>query len=211
MQIQAFTFNPFSENTYVLYDQTGECIVLDPGCAYPDEEAELAQFIKTKNLTVKHILLTHAHIDHILGCDFVHKTYGVGITMHKDDLFMLQRGPQMGMMYGVPVKQAPEPEAFLEEGDIFRFGETELDVLFTPGHSPGSITFVHKDSKSVLSGDVLFQGSVGRWDLPGGNQEVLLENIRTKLFALPDDFQVYSGHGNPTSIGVEKKFNPFFQ
>lgn len=211
MQIRSFTFNPFSENTYVLYDETNECVVVDPGCAFADEEAELAQFIQSKNLIVKQILLTHAHVDHIFGCDFVHKTYRVGITMHPDDLFMLQRGPQMGMMYGVPVKQAPEPEAFLQEGESFRFGNTVLEVLHTPGHSPGSITFVHNGSKSILSGDVLFQGSIGRWDLPGGNQEILLENIRKKLFVLPDDFQVYSGHGSPTSIGVEKKFNPFFQ
>lgn len=211
MQIRSFTFNPFSENTYVLYDDTRECVVVDPGCAFTDEEEELEAFIKTNRLTVKHILLTHAHVDHIFGCDFVHKTYNVGITMHRDDLFLLQRGPQMGMMYGLPVKEAPEPVAFLEEGDVFRFGNTELDVLHTPGHSPGSITFVNRASKSVISGDVLFQGSIGRWDLPGGNQELLLQNIRSKLFTLPDDFQVFSGHGQPTAIGVEKKFNPFFQ
>lgn len=211
MQIRSFTFNPFSENTYVLYDDTRECVVVDPGCAFTDEEEELEAFIKSNNLIVKHILLTHAHVDHIFGCDFVHKTYGVGITMHRDDLFLLQRGPQMGMMYGVPVKEAPEPEAFLEEGDVFRFGNTELEVRHTPGHSPGSITFVERNSKSVISGDVLFQGSVGRWDLPGGNQELLLQNIRSKLFTLPDDFQVFSGHGPSTAVGMEKKFNPFFQ
>lgn len=211
MHIQSFTFNPFSENTYVLYDETGECIILDPGCAFPDEEAELSQFIAAKNLTVKNVLLTHAHVDHIFGCDYVCKTYNVGITMHKDDHFFLQRGPQIGMMYGFPVKEAPEPEAYLNEGDTFTVGNTTLTVLHTPGHSPGSITFIHTDSKSILSGDVLFQGSIGRPDLPGGNLEILLDNIRTKLFILPDDFQVFSGHGPVTTIGIEKKFNPYFK
>jgi len=211
MQIKSFTFNPFSENTYVLYDETGEAVVLDPGCAFPDEEAELDEFIKSKNLKIKNVILTHAHVDHIMGCDYVCKKYGVGITMHADDLFMLQRGPQIGLMYGIPVKEAPEPEAFLKHGDTFSFGNTVLEILHTPGHSPGSISFVHKPTKSVICGDVLFQGSIGRTDLPGGNMEVLLDAIRTQLFTLGDDFQVFNGHGNPTTIGTEKKFNPFLR
>ena len=211
MFIQSFTFNPFSENTYVLYDETGNAVVLDPGCAFPDEEAELSQFIEQKQLTVKNVLLTHAHVDHIFGCDYVCKTYGVGISMHADDLFLLQRGPQIGLMYGFPVKEAPAPEAYLNHGDIFSFGNTELEILHTPGHSPGSISFVHRDSKSVICGDVLFQGSIGRSDLPGGNLEILLQAIRTQLLPLGDDYQVYNGHGNPTTIGAEKKFNPFLR
>lgn len=211
MFIKSFTFNPFSENTYVLYDETGEAVVVDPGCAFPDEEAELAAFIKEKGLKIKNILLTHAHVDHIFGCDYVHKTYNVGITMHRDDQFLLQRGPQIGLMYGFPVKEAPEPEAFLEDGDTFSFGNTTLEVLHTPGHSPGSISFIHKPSKSMLSGDVLFKGSIGRTDLPGGDMETLLTAIREKLFPIGDDFQVFSGHGEPTRIAAEKKFNPFLR
>lgn len=211
MQIKSFTFNPFSENTYVLYDETGECVIVDPGCAFPDEEVELSEFISDNKLTVKNIILTHAHVDHVMGCDYTTKKYGVGITMHKDDLFMLQRAPQIGLMYGFPVKEAPEPEAYLEEGDIFSFGSTKLEIVHTPGHSPGSISFIHTPSKSIISGDVLFQGSIGRTDLPGGDMNTLLNAIRSKLFPLGDDFQVFSGHGSPTTIGAEKKFNPFLK
>lgn len=211
MFIRSFTFNPFSENTYVLYDETGECVVVDPGCAFPDEEAELDGFIAAQKLTVKQVVLTHAHIDHIIGCDHVCKKYGVGIVMHAEDLPMLQRGPQIGLMYGFPVKEAPQPEAYLKHGDTYSFGHTTLGVLHTPGHSPGSISFVHTPTKSIISGDVLFQGSIGRTDLPGGNMDTLLAAIRTYLFSLDDDFQVFSGHGNPTTIGTEKKFNPFLR
>lgn len=211
MQIKSFTFNPFSENTYILFDETKQCVIVDPGCAFPDEEAELDTFISDNGLIVKNIILTHAHVDHVMGCDYVNKKYGVGITMHRDDLFLLQKAPQIGMMYGFPVKESPEPEAFLNEGDVFSFGNTSLEILHTPGHSPGSISFIHKGSKSIISGDVLFQGSIGRTDLPGGSMDVLLGAIRSKLFPLGDDFQVYSGHGAPTDIGTEKRFNPFLR
>lgn len=211
MQIKTFTFNPFSENTYILYDETKECVVVDPGCAFPDEEEALSQFIEANELIVKNILLTHAHIDHIFGCDYVHKKYGVGITMHPADEFLLQRGPQMGLMYGFPVKEAPAPEKFLEEGDVFSFGTTHLDVLHTPGHSPGSLSFVHKDSKSVISGDIIFHGSIGRTDLPGGDMEILLQAIRKKIFTLPEDYKIFSGHGPTTYVGQEIKLNPFFR
>jgi hydroxyacylglutathione hydrolase len=211
MQIKSFIFNPFSENTYILYDDSKACVVVDPGCAFPDEEAELSQFISDNNLIVKNVILTHAHVDHIFGCDYVCKKYGVGITMHKEDLFMLERGPQIGQMYGFVVKESPAPEAYLDHGDSFSFGNTTLEIVHTPGHSPGSISFIHKPSKSVISGDVLFQGSIGRTDLPGGNMEVLLNAIRTQLFPLGDDFEVYSGHGDVTTIASEKRFNPFLR
>jgi glyoxylase-like metal-dependent hydrolase (beta-lactamase superfamily II) len=211
MQIRAFTFNPFSENTYVLYDETGEAVLVDPGCAFPEEEKELQNFILDNKLTVKKILLTHAHIDHVLGCDFVAKSFGVGVLMHKDDLFLLQRASDIGKMYGVSVAEPPMPEGFMSHGDAFSFGNSTLEVRFTPGHSPGSISFIHLDSRSVFSGDVLFSGSVGRTDLPGGNMDVLLESVRNQLFSLPDDFVVFSGHGPVTNIGTEKRQNPFFK
>jgi hydroxyacylglutathione hydrolase len=210
MQTHAFTFNPFSENTYVLYDETGEAVVVDPGCVFPDEEKELGGFIFENKLTVKSILLTHAHIDHVLGCSFVSKTFGVGITMHKEDLFLLQRATDIGRMYGIPVAEPPSPDDFLVGGDMFSFGNSSLEVRFTPGHSPGSISFVHHASRSVFSGDVLFSGSIGRTDLPGGNMDLLLDSIRKQLFSLPDDFTFFSGHGPIGRIGVEKRQNPFF-
>lgn len=211
MQIQAFTFNPFSENTYVLYDETGEAVLLDPGCAFPEEEKELVEFIAEKKLTVKKILLTHAHIDHILGCRFISKTFGAGIYMHKEDLFLLQRATDIGQMYGVPIAVPPAPEAFLNQGDVFCFGNSHLEVRFTPGHSPGSISFIHHESCSVFSGDVLFSGSIGRTDLPGGSMDVLLNSICAQLLSLPDAYKIFSGHGPVTDIGMEKRQNPFLR
>lgn len=211
MQIHVFTFNPFSENTYVLYDETGEAVLLDPGCAFPEEEKELEDFVIRKKLTVKKILLTHAHIDHVLGCRFVAERFGVGTIMHQGDLFLLQRATDIGRMYGVPVAEPPAPEGFLSHGDIFSFGNTKLEVRFTPGHSPGSISFIHHESHSVFSGDVLFSGSIGRTDLPGGNMDVLLDSIRNQLFNLPDDYVILSGHGPVTDLATEKSQNPFLR
>lgn len=211
MEIKSFTFNPFSENTYVLYDETKHCVIVDPGCAFPEEEKELLDFVEKKGLTVDKIILTHAHVDHIMGCDFVANRYKVGVVMHADDLFLLERGPQIGTMYGFPVKKSPNPELFLKEGDVFSFGNTLLDVLHTPGHSPGSISFVHNASKSIISGDVLFLQSIGRTDLPGGDLSTLVQAIKTKLFPLGDDYKVYSGHGPVTRIGDEKNLNPFLR
>ena len=211
MQIHAFTVNPFSENTYVLYDETGEAVLLDPGFSYPEEEKELEDFIIGKKLKLKKILLTHAHIDHVLGCRFVAERFVVGTMMHHNDLFLLQRATDIGRMYGVPVAEPPAPEGFLSHGDVFSFGSTQLEVRFTPGHSPGSISFIHHESRSVFSGDVLFSGSIGRTDLPGGDMDVLLESIRKQLLYLPDDYSVFSGHGQPTQIGIERKQNPFLR
>ncbi len=211
MHIHSFSFNPFSENTYLLYDETGEAVIIDPGCAFPEEEQELLEFITGKGLVVKKVLLTHAHVDHVMGCKFVCNALKVNILMHPEDLFLLQKAPQIGMMYGFPVSESPDPEGFLNHGDVFRFGATELEVAFTPGHSPGSISFIHHASKSVICGDVLFQGSIGRTDLPGGNMETLLNSIRTQIFCLSDDYRVYSGHGPVTTVGAEKKFNPFLK
>lgn len=211
MYIQTFSFNPFSENTYLLYDDSLEAVLIDPGCAFAEEERELKDFIRGKGLTVKNVLLTHAHVDHVMGCKFVCKEFYVSIFMHKNDLFLLQKASQIGMMYGFPVSEPPDPEGFLNHGDVFRFGKTELEVVFTPGHSPGSITFIHHSSKSILCGDVLFRGSIGRTDLPGGNMETLLHSIRTQILSLSDDYKVFSGHGPVTSVGAERKNNPFLK
>jgi glyoxylase-like metal-dependent hydrolase (beta-lactamase superfamily II) len=209
IQIQGFTFNPFEENTYILYDETKECVIIDPGCYDANERQELVDFIKSEELKPVKLLNTHGHIDHVLGNSFVAKKYNIGLEIHKEDLEMLHSIPQVSHLYGLNAEESIEPSVFLNEGDIIKFGSSSLEILFIPGHSPGSVCFVSKEDKFIIGGDVLFHGSIGRTDLPGGDHEALLSNIREKLFVLGDDFIVFSGHGEQTSIGFEKKHNPF--
>jgi hydroxyacylglutathione hydrolase len=210
IKIKAFPFNPFYENSYVLSDETGECVIIDPGCHNEDEEAELKSYIETNNLKPVKLLNTHCHIDHVFGNPFVAETWSLPLEIHPLDLVVLESYPKVCEMYGFPMKKLqPEPVFTLEEGKQVKFGNTTLEIFFTPGHSPGSVCFYHAKEKFVIGGDVLFQGSIGRSDLPGGDYETLLKSIREKLFVLPDDVTVYSGHGGATTIGMEKKTNPF--
>ncbi len=211
IQLQGFVFNPFEENTYILFDDTKECVIIDPGCSNDSERKELIDFIKDENLKPVKLLNTHCHIDHILGNAFVSKKYNIGLEIHKNDLPTLHSLPQVSHLYGLHAEQSVEPVIFLNEGDKILFGNSSLDVLFTPGHSPGSICFVSPTDKLIIGGDVLFSGSIGRSDLPGGNHETLLNSIRTKLFSLDNDFIVFSGHGSETTIGIEKESNPFLK
>lgn len=209
LKIDSFTFNPFQENTYVLSDDSGECIIIDPGCYDAEEKEELASFIDSKGLKPVKILLTHAHIDHVLGINFLAGKYGLPIVMNSIETELLKSASIYGQMWGIQVEPAPDPQEFLKDGDTFTFGTTELEVLFTPGHSPGSLSYYHRPTKQLIAGDVLFYGSIGRTDLPGGNFETLEKSIRTKLYTLEDDVIVYSGHGQSTTIGHEKRTNPF--
>ncbi len=209
IKIDSFTFNPFQENTYILSDETGTCIIIDPGCYDLDEKNELAGFIDRQGLKPIKILLTHAHIDHVLGINFLSGKYNLPIVMNSIEIELLKSAAVYGQMWGIQVEPAPEPQEFLEDGDIFTFGNTELEVLFTPGHSPGSLSFYHRSTKQLIAGDVLFRESIGRTDLPGGNFETLESSIRTKLYTLEDGVVVYSGHGPSTTIGHEKRSNPF--
>ena len=209
LHIKTFTFNPFQENTYVLSDSTGECIILDPGCYESFEKKELSGFISDSNLRPVKILLTHTHIDHILGNSYLAGKYQIPIEMSEMETPMLEAAKEYGTLWGIQVEPSPAPALFVTEGKDVSFGNTRLKVLFTPGHSPGSFSFYHQDTKSLFSGDVLFYESIGRTDLPGGDYDTLLSSIRRKLFTLPDDITVYPGHGPSTTIGHEKKFNPF--
>lgn len=205
-----FTFNPFQENTYVLYDDTKECIIIDPGCYTQQERDKLADFIKEKDLTPVRLLNTHCHLDHVFGNKFVAEKYNLSLEIHKGELNILESVPQISIMYGIPdVQASPAPGHFIEEGDLIKFGNTTLQTLFTPGHSPASISFYAEQSRLIIAGDVLFQGSIGRTDLPGGDFNTLINNIKNKLFPLGDDVIVYSGHGPRTTIGFERQHNPW--
>lgn len=209
INVHYFTFNGFQENTYILFDETKDCVIIDPGCYSTEEQKILSSFIEENELTPVKLLNTHCHIDHVLGNNFVATTYNIGLEMHADDLATLHATPEYGHLYGFNIDKSPEPTQLLNDKDLIKFGDSELEVLFTPGHSAGHVVFVSHDDRFVINGDVLFQGSIGRTDLPGGDLNTLLNSIRTKLFTLPDNYQVYTGHGGSTSIGYEKNNNPF--
>ncbi len=207
--VQSFVFSPFQENTYILYDETNECIIIDPGCYNRNEQKILEQFITKKGLTPVRLINTHCHLDHIFGNKFVSERYNLGLEIHEGELQVLDYALVAANMYGVQIEKSPNPSRFIEVGETISFGNTSLKTLFTPGHSPASISFFCKKDNFVISGDVLFFMSIGRTDLPGGNMETLLASIRNELFPLGDDVKVYSGHGQSTTIGFEKENNPF--
>lgn len=209
MIVKQFVFNAFSENTYLVYDDSKECIIIDPGCSDQKEKTELKSFITENGLVVKSLINTHCHIDHVLGNSFVKGEYNVGLTIHKKDLDTLKSNEVVAPIYGFHDYEPTEADAFIEEGEKVKFGNSELDVIFVPGHAPGHIALVNEDQKICIGGDVLFQGSIGRTDLPGGDFDTLINSIKTKMFALDDDVTVYCGHGPNTSIGFEKQNNPF--
>ncbi len=211
MQVAVFTFNDFLENTYLLYDETRDCVIIDPGCNNEDEKNTLIDFVNGQGLKPVRLLNTHCHIDHVLGNAFVSDYYNLPLETHEGEIPVLKSCAQVAMMYGIPYEPSPPITKFLDESQTVQFGSTELKILFTPGHSPASISFYHEETKQIIGGDVLFQGSIGRTDLPGGNMETLLESIRNNFFNLPDDTIVYPGHGPKTSVGVEKKSNPFLR
>lgn len=213
MNIKIFEFNPISENTYVLFDESKECVIIDPGCFYPDEKAHLLNFILDNDLIVKHLLLTHLHFDHVFGCSFIYEQFKVKPEANMDDEFLLKNLPVQLKMFGLDARGISSPEIgkYLIENDVVTFGNQRLIVLQVPGHSPGSIVFYNQCAGCVFVGDVLFRGSIGRADLEGGNQNLLIEGIREKLFILPTDTVVYPGHGPNTTIGDEIKYNPFFR
>lgn len=208
--IQTFTCNAYHENTYLLYDDTLECVIIDAGIYTGDEQNVLLKFIAEKKLKPVLLLNTHCHIDHVLGNKFIYDTYGLLPQFHEAESSLLTAvvsyAPGMGFNYD----PSPLPEHFLKEHEIISFGDgKELRVYFAPGHSPGHVCFYNVEDNFLIAGDVLFYMSIGRTDLPGGNTEQLIESIQTKLFSLPDDCIVYPGHGQPTSIGFEKRNNPF--
>jgi len=209
LQIKSFVFSPIQENTYLLHNELKECIIIDPGCYFDDEKNTLQDFITKSGLKPKMLLNTHCHLDHVFGNKFVSETYGLTLHLHEKEKQVLSFAPASGLMYNMPFDNYSGEFILLKEGDKIVLGTDELEVIEAPGHSPGSICFYCKKQQFIIGGDVLFQRSIGRSDLPGGNHQTLLNSIRQKLFVLPDETKVYSGHGDPTSIGEEKLYNPF--
>jgi len=209
LTVQRFTFNPVQENTYVVYNEKGQCCIIDPGCYFAGEEQELKEFVDQNKLKPVLLLNTHCHLDHIFGNNFIHKTFGLDLHLHKLEKPVLDYGPAAGQLWQLPFVNYEGELKFVEEGEQIALGEDKLQVLFTPGHSPGHVSYYSSENKFILSGDVLFEGSVGRTDLPGGDFTILEESIKTKLYTLPPDTIVYSGHGNTTTIGDEMKSNPY--
>ena len=209
IHIKAFTFSPISENTYVLYNNDGKAVIIDPGCYFPAEQETLKNFLTDNNLTPVYLLNTHCHLDHVFGNKWVHETYGLELHMHPNEASMLELAPVSGERWGLPFQNYAGPLHYLNDGDTLFLDETEIQVILAPGHSPGSICFYLPSQGDLIGGDVLFRGSIGRTDLPGGDTETLLTSIREKLWVLPDETVVYSGHGIKTTIGYEKRNNPF--
>lgn len=209
MNIVKFTYSPFQENTYILYDNTKQCVIIDPGCYDENERRRLVEFIESRELNPVRLLNTHGHLDHIFGNKFVAEKYNLQVESHKDEQQVIEYSTIAAQSYGLQLEQSPLISVFWDEGDSITFGDSELKVFFTPGHSPASISFYSEKDNFIIGGDVLFRLSIGRTDLPGGNFETLSHSIKTKFYTLPDETKVYSGHGEVTTVGYEKQHNPF--
>lgn len=209
IKVEFFTFNPLQENTFVLSNEKGDALIIDPGCYFTAEEETLQQHITKRGLRPVQLLNTHCHLDHVFGNRWVAKTYNLQPYIHPKEEEMLELAPMMGGAWGFTFTNYKGPVHFLEEGGTVTLGSDELKVLFTPGHSPGSISFYCQKQGFVIGGDVLFRDSIGRADLPGGNYNQLIESIKTQLLVLPDETIVYNGHGPATTIGYEKRNNPY--
>ena len=209
LTVQTFTFNPVQENTYIVYNEKGECCIIDPGCYFAKEEMELKNFISNHRLTPKFLLNTHCHLDHIFGNRFISKTYNLPLYINQLEKPVLEYGPVSGQLWQLPFDNYDGELKYLNENDKISLSGDQLQILFTPGHSPGSISFYCSADKFIISGDVLFEGSVGRTDLPGGDFKTLEQSIKLKLYSLPPDVIVYPGHGSTTTIADEMKTNPF--
>jgi len=212
MNVHTLPLNPWQVNTYILSDETGECVIIDPGCFSKEEQKQLTDFITEKELKPVRLIHTHLHLDHVFGTRFVAEKYNLKPEAHPDDEFFINITKDYALQFGVTLEEnPPQLENYLNDGDEVKFGNTVLKVIHIPGHSPGGITFYDKEGEILIAGDVLFRDSIGRTDLPGGDYDILINNIKTKLLILPEKTVVYPGHGPSTTIGYEKDSNPFLK
>lgn len=211
IQIKKFTFNPIAVNAYLLWDEIREAVLIDPACYYADEEEALSRFVEAKELKIVHLLNTHGHFDHLMGNNFAEEKWGLKCRMHPGDLPLAAQAKQQAMLFGITMSNLTSALELLSEGEEITFGQTVLKVIHVPGHSQGSVAFYGEQDKILVAGDILFEGSVGRTDLPGGNHAQLISGIKEKLMTLDDEVKVYPGHGGDTTIGWEKRTNPFLR
>lgn len=211
LTVKKFTFNPLAENTYVVFDKTKQCAIVDPGCVNEQERNVLINYIEQEKLKPTLLLNTHCHVDHVPGNTFIQTKYAAPFMAHELDLPLLREAPNIAKMFGMICPPSPEPTSFLSDGDFVSIGNEQVQVFFTPGHSPGSVSFYNEKDAWVIVGDVLFLGSVGRYDFPNSDGKTLFRSIENKLLTLPDNTKVYSGHGPDTTIGNERKNNPFLR
>lgn len=211
LTVKSFVFSPIQENTYVVYNENKHAIIFDPGCYFSEEQRKLQEFITENELKVVQLINTHCHLDHVFGNKWVYETFGTALHIHPEEEKMLAFAPQSGMKWGLPFDNYKGELHFINEGDTISLDNDSLTIILTPGHSSGSLSFYSKNDGFVISGDVLFEQSIGRTDLPFGDMNTLISSIKTKLFTLPDDTIVYSGHGNKTTIAKEKLNNPYLK
>jgi glyoxylase-like metal-dependent hydrolase (beta-lactamase superfamily II) len=207
--IASFVFSPFAENTYVVWDESSEAVIIDPGCLEDHEQKELKDFIESKSLKPVKLLNTHCHLDHVFGNQFVKQTWGLLPESHEGEQVVLDHASQAAKMYGIPYIPGPDLARHWNEGDVVEFGQTKLEVLLVPGHSPASICFYNREEAWMICGDTIFEGSVGRMDLPGGDGPTLMRSITEKIMSLPDEVKLYPGHMGSTTVGAERRSNPF--
>jgi glyoxylase-like metal-dependent hydrolase (beta-lactamase superfamily II) len=211
LTVKSFSFNPLQENTYVLSDEKDACYIIDPGCYFGNERTVLKEYVEEQGLSPKMLLNTHCHLDHVFGNKFVSETWDLPLHLHEKEAPVLASAPEYGAAWELPFQNYQGELIFLSPGQPLLLGENRLDILFLPGHSPGSIGFYCAAQHFLISGDVLFLESIGRTDLPGGDQLTLFKSIFEKLLPLPDKTIVYPGHGDPTTIGHERAHNPFLR
>jgi len=209
LTVKAFSFNPVEENTYVLYNEKKECCIIDPGFYFTEEREKFKKFIDENNLQPILLLNTHCHLDHVFGNKFVHDTWHLTLHIHEKEKQMLELAPASGQMWQLPFENYKGELIFIKENSTLKIGDNELEVRFAPGHSPGHVCFYDEADGFAICGDVLFNGSIGRTDLPGGDFHTLINSIQTQLFTLPDETKIYCGHGPMTTVGFEKMNNPF--
>lgn len=211
IQLKKFTFNPVSVNSYLLWDETGEAAIIDPACYYAEEEEELAWFVEKHGLKIVQLLNTHGHFDHLMGNGFAGARWNLSFRIHSGDANLPGQAKQYASLFGIQMNNAPASVEILGEGDVVTFGNSALKVLHVPGHSPGSVAFYGENDQILVVGDIIFEGSVGRTDLPGGNHDLLISGIKEKLLVLDPAVRIFPGHGGSTTVGQEKKTNPYLR